>query len=404
MHILLRELATVLPHIEDSYDNLPSEVQERVLTLFTADSWNASSPTGRSNVVRYLDKQAGIDRAEIEQTLAAHAYWFGLQDEILSAERQIAELRSRVTTSASPGDSGRGKLTSVEGELAALKVKWQQPDDLVAKSQLAAETATLGPVPTLFDILRAIQFLTENTDATWTAPHLLSLVSNSDICPYATVSPWTPMYIVVGGPERMRKLPFLKPGRSVLVKLAPAQVEEMWVSGETQSSTWVSTEPLSVGTTNSVYLESPATVSCDDIRLTKTMLLQILKRWETSRHPIAPLPAPRTAPAAWSSALSDGVEQRSHVDPRITEATSAQPIERTPRSSPEWVTRAREVAEEYIARHKRSNLYPSLKDVCAHVEEQLRIKRSFGTHGRPLSATYIGRNALQGEWWKANKP
>jgi hypothetical protein len=394
----------VQPYVEESYDNLPPEVQGQVVKYFTPESWNDSSPAGRANVFRRHDEQVDTDRAEIDQTMAIHAYWFGLQSEILATERKIANLRSIVANSTGEGDSEDAKLTSLQIQLAVLHEKWRLPDDLAAKSQLAAEKAILGPIPAVFDISRAIQFFTENTSATWTAPHLLSLVSNSDICPYAAVSPWTPMYIVVGGPERMRKLPFVKPGRSVLVKMAPAQVEEVWVSGKTESSTWVSTEPFSVDTTDYVYLESPVTLSCSDIRLTKAMLLQILKKWETSRHPIAPLPAPNAAAALLSGALADAVEQSSHLDHEITEGTPAQLIERTPRESPEWVTSARVVAEQYIARHKKSNLYPSLKDVCAHVETQLRVKRSFGAHGRPLSATYIGRNALQGEWWRANKP
>ena len=70
----------------------------------------------------------------------------------------------------------------------------------------------------------------------------------------------------------------------------------------------------------------------------------------------------------------------------------------------DWIVNAREIASAYIDRHKRQDLFPSQADVCREVETKLREKRIFGSHDKPLSAAYIGRNALQGEWWKQNKP
>lgn len=69
-----------------------------------------------------------------------------------------------------------------------------------------------------------------------------------------------------------------------------------------------------------------------------------------------------------------------------------------------WIEAAQVIAQQYIARHKRENLFPSLKDVSEHVESELRKRGTFGPHGRPVSAAYIQRTALGGEWWKANKP
>lgn len=69
-----------------------------------------------------------------------------------------------------------------------------------------------------------------------------------------------------------------------------------------------------------------------------------------------------------------------------------------------WILQAQDVALEYIARHKAQDLFPSQEDVCSHVERELRVERVFGAHGKPVSAQYICRNAIQGAWWKLNKP
>ena len=70
----------------------------------------------------------------------------------------------------------------------------------------------------------------------------------------------------------------------------------------------------------------------------------------------------------------------------------------------DWIAMARDFASAYIDRHKRQDLFPSQADVCSEVETKLRENRIFGSHDKPLSAAYIGRNAIQGEWWKQNKP
>ena len=70
----------------------------------------------------------------------------------------------------------------------------------------------------------------------------------------------------------------------------------------------------------------------------------------------------------------------------------------------DWTATARDFAKVYIDRHKEQDLFPSQADVCGHVETKLRENKIFGSHGKPLSAAYIGRNAIQGVWWKQNKP
>jgi len=71
---------------------------------------------------------------------------------------------------------------------------------------------------------------------------------------------------------------------------------------------------------------------------------------------------------------------------------------------PDWVESAREIAKEYIDRHKLNDLYPTQNDVCGYVEKEMRIKKISGAHGTPLKAEYIKRNAIQSKWWQENKP
>ena len=68
------------------------------------------------------------------------------------------------------------------------------------------------------------------------------------------------------------------------------------------------------------------------------------------------------------------------------------------------LVKAREVAKTYIDRHKAQKLKPSQEDVSKHAAEALEKAGVVGVNGNPISAPYIKRNALQGEWWKANKP
>lgn len=70
----------------------------------------------------------------------------------------------------------------------------------------------------------------------------------------------------------------------------------------------------------------------------------------------------------------------------------------------DWIESARTLAIAYIAKHKAQDLFPSQVDVCGHVQKIMRTKKEFGPQRTPLSASYIQRNAIQGDWWKANKP
>ncbi len=69
-----------------------------------------------------------------------------------------------------------------------------------------------------------------------------------------------------------------------------------------------------------------------------------------------------------------------------------------------WIDDARTIAIEYIERHRNKDLFPSQPDVCTYVAKVMRGKKIYGHQGKPLSEGYIQRNAIQGEWWKANKP
>ena len=395
MYVSLHQL--IQPYLDTSFDDLPDGVQQRVMRDFFPHSWARSSPSERSSRAQERD-------AELDPAMSAHAYWFALQSEILGVENEIADFSSLAAKDASTANSDEAKLTALKAKLAVLCERWRRPDDSAAKAQLATEMAALGQVPAVMDISRALQFLAESTGTTWTETQLLSLVSNTDIYLYAAVPPWTPMYIVEWKDIGLRQRPFVKPGRSVLVELSSDYVKELWVSGQTGSSTWVSKKSYSVATTDYVYLENPVTVLRSDIRLTSETLLQILKKWEGSRQPIAPIALPSPTTAIRNNASAAPVEVLSKPEMEIAQSSSAAPLARSLGVTPEWVIKAREAATEYIDRHRANNLYPSLKDVCDHVEGKLRANGVLGAHGKPVSATYIGRNALQGEWWKANKP
>lgn len=92
--------------------------------------------------------------------------------------------------------------------------------------------------------------------------------------------------------------------------------------------------------------------------------------------------------------------------PAETNTRPAAKGEAVPGTSPSgdgWIVKAREFAKEYLDRHKVQYLFPSQPDVCGYVEGKLRENNIYGSHGKPPSASYIARNAIQGEWWKINK-
>ena len=69
-----------------------------------------------------------------------------------------------------------------------------------------------------------------------------------------------------------------------------------------------------------------------------------------------------------------------------------------------WIENVRAIALEYIAKHKAKDLFPSQSDVCGYIEKMAREKKIYGPQGKPVSQSYIQRNAIQGDWWKQNKP
>jgi hypothetical protein len=95
------------------------------------------------------------------------------------------------------------------------------------------------------------------------------------------------------------------------------------------------------------------------------------------------------------------IEQYNLMSVAATPALTQQPA---PATSADWIAKARDFAKTYIDRHKEQDLFPSQDDVCKKVQAYLRENRIFGSHSKPLSAGYILRNAIQGEWWQHNKP
>lgn len=99
----------------------------------------------------------------------------------------------------------------------------------------------------------------------------------------------------------------------------------------------------------------------------------------------------------------DGVAQRQHADEdTITRIDGG--TDRTNATAVSWVTVAQGLAFGYIERHRQQGLFPTQADVCSYLEDELRERAVYGPHKRPVSASYIQRNAIQGEWWKKNKP
>lgn len=106
-------------------------------------------------------------------------------------------------------------------------------------------------------------------------------------------------------------------------------------------------------------------------------------------------------------ALNEAEASRILSDP--TPATGEPPEKGEPpapviKPSDDWIEAVRAIATEYIQRHKKQDLFPPQKDVCTHLEKVSRERKIYSDHGKPLSAGYILRNAIQGKWWQANKP
>ena len=68
-----------------------------------------------------------------------------------------------------------------------------------------------------------------------------------------------------------------------------------------------------------------------------------------------------------------------------------------------WIDSAREIGKSYIEEHQKKNLFPTQDDVSDHIAKQLRKQSIHGPNG-PVSSSYVKRQAIQGDWWKKNKP
>lgn len=99
------------------------------------------------------------------------------------------------------------------------------------------------------------------------------------------------------------------------------------------------------------------------------------------------------------------IQRQKHIGASLLPASSIDPsLVPTTLDVPLWIINSRNFATEYINRYTKQDLFPNQEDVCKHVEDRLRKEKTFGPHGRPLSAAYIRRNAIGGEWWQKNKP
>jgi hypothetical protein len=86
------------------------------------------------------------------------------------------------------------------------------------------------------------------------------------------------------------------------------------------------------------------------------------------------------------------------------QASATNVISGAPTQARAWQEHAQAASLKYIARYEAQNLYPTQGDVANAVEVELRTAGVVGDSGRPVSAEYIARNALRGEWWAQNKP
>jgi hypothetical protein len=339
------------PYLETPYDELPAEVKSHVAGSFAPDNWNQTSPAARSDWAYRCDVMREEDEAVSAQIISTNAYWFELQSEILSTERDIADWRLRVEKGGQDGPTNT-KLGALQTKLAALHARWHQPDDSVAREQLAAGRAAIDLAPAVLNIARALEFLSESSGVTWTEAQLLSLVSKNDICLYADVPPWTPLHIIQWEDIGLRKRPFIKPGRAVLAILHPDHVQELWVTGQSSTSTTVSEEPFSVGI-NYVYLDDPVTVFRRDVRLTQRTLMQVLKKWEESRQPIAPLGVFDNVAEDPSYASAGKCEEPTTV---TRSESLGLPVTALP-SGPTWILKAQERVRDPLA----TMIYQTLK-------------------------------------------
>jgi hypothetical protein len=98
-----------------------------------------------------------------------------------------------------------------------------------------------------------------------------------------------------------------------------------------------------------------------------------------------------------SSGVSHGLGVTTTVD-----SVAAADVANNQLNGPAWVAKAQTIAMDYLEKHRVKSLFPSQRDTGEHVAKILRAQNVFSENGKPLSASYIRRNALQGPWWKVN--
>lgn len=118
--------------------------------------------------------------------------------------------------------------------------------------------------------------------------------------------------------------------------------------------------------------------------------------------PLSDLRFKREALERVASILEGEVSRQNPASSGAPEATESNT---THKATPaRWIENVRAIALEYIAKHKAKDLFPSQSDVCGYIAKVAREKKIYGPQGKPLSQRYIQRNAIQGDWWKQNKP
>jgi hypothetical protein len=62
----------------------------------------------------------------------------------------------------------------------------------------------------------------------------------------------------------------------------------------------------------------------------------------------------------------------------------------------EWISIARQYANEFIIEKAKKNSYPNQKDIGDHVAKRFRAEGINAAHGKPPTGSYIKRKALKG--------
>jgi hypothetical protein len=299
----------VEPYLQKSFTDLPPEARSYVEEDFTSSGWDALSGTGRYLWLRAREDRNEVERADFSLVLT-HSYWFDLQKEILAVEKKVSELRLSLVGAGEDSPHHLG-LASLLSDLKTLQSKWYHPDDPQAKKQLAGLKVSLSRASAIVDITIAINFLSERTGVKWSEANLFSLASeqsNNGIGFVAIIPPWAKMSLIKWHNHVSHvALPFLRPSCTVLAYIDRMEVQELWVAGRGETSSFVSPASFLLPEETQIYLETKVKVLREDVRVERSMLFAIVQKWEESRQPIQPM-APFRSPGdisntAWDTAI-----------------------------------------------------------------------------------------------------